>query len=101
MVPRFLVACLVLATLGDACRADIPALMTGKGRKILFLGDSNTFAGLYIAYVEGYLRTRYPAEDWDLINLGLPSEALSGLSEPDHPYPRPDVHERIDRALAR
>ena len=37
----------------------------------------------------------------ELINLGLPSETLSGLSEPDHPFPRPNVHERLDRALAK
>ena len=32
----------------------------------------------------------------DIVNLGLGSETVSGLSEPDHPYPRPDLHERID-----
>ncbi len=37
----------------------------------------------------------------ELINLGLPSETCSGLSEPEHPFPRPNVHERIDRALAK
>lgn len=36
----------------------------------------------------------------ELINAGLPSENCTGLSEPDHPFPRPDVHERLDRALA-
>ena len=35
----------------------------------------------------------------ELINLGLPSETCSGLSEPDHPFPRPNVHERLDRVL--
>lgn len=35
-----------------------------------------------------------------LINLGLPSETCTGLSEPDHPFPRPNVHDRIDDALA-
>lgn len=34
------------------------------------------------------------------VNAGLPSETCTGLSEPDHPFPRPDVHERLDRALA-
>ena len=37
----------------------------------------------------------------ELINLGLPSETCSGLSEPDHPFPRPDVHERLDRVLTK
>ena len=94
--------CLITAALlASPCQADLQDLMKAKGRKILFLGDSNTYAGLYIAYVEGYLRTRFPEEPWELINLGLPSETVSGLSEQDHPYPRPDVHERVDRALAK
>ncbi len=100
-MPRVILALVVASLAAAPCRADLADLMKAKGRKILFLGDSNTFAGLYIAYVEGYLRTRFPAEDWELINLGLPSETLSGLSEADHPYPRPDVHERVDRALTK
>lgn len=68
-------------------------------RRIVFLGDSNTFAGTFIAFLDAHLRTRYPDRTYELINLGLPSETVSGLSEPDHPYPRPDIHTRLDRAL--
>ncbi len=82
-------------------RAGWDDVIRDKRHKIVFLGDSNTYAGHYIAYLDGFLRTRYPSELWELINLGLPSETLSGLSEADHPYPRPDVHERIDRVLAK
>lgn len=71
------------------------------GQRIVFLGDSNTFAGTWIAYIDAYLMTRFPDKKFELINLGLPSETVSGLSEPDHPYPRPDVHDRLDRALAK
>ncbi len=71
------------------------------GERILFLGDSITNAGMYVEYVDAYLRTRFPEKRFELLNLGLPSETVSGLSEPDHPYPRPNVHERLDRALAR
>lgn len=70
-------------------------------RRVLLLGDSITAAGLYTAYLEGYFATRYPEREIEFINLGLPSETISGLSEPSHPWPRPDVHERLDRALAR
>ena len=35
----------------------------------------------------------------ELINLGLSSETASGLSEPDHPFPRPCIHDRIDKIL--
>lgn len=69
------------------------------GQRVVFLGDSNTFAGKFIAYLDAYLCTRFPDKRFELINLGLPSETASGLSEPDHPYPRPNVHDRIDRAL--
>jgi lysophospholipase L1-like esterase len=71
------------------------------GQRVVFLGDSNTFAGTYAAYLDAYLITRFPDKKFELINLGLPSETVSGLSEPDHPYPRPDVHERLDRILAK
>ena len=35
---------------------------------------------------------------------GLPSETVSGLTEPNHAggaFPRPDLHERLDRALTK
>ena len=74
------------------------------GRRVLFLGDSITHAGEWIEFVEAYLRLQSPAESYDFINLGLPSETISGLSEPGHAggsFPRPDLHERLDRALAK
>jgi len=71
------------------------------GDRVLFLGDSITHAGHYVSIVEATLRAAHPGTIPDLINLGLPSETCSGLSEPDHPWPRPDVHERLDRALAK
>ena len=70
-----------------------------KANRVLVLGDSITAAGLYTAYLEGYFATHYPDRALEFINLGLPSETVSGLSEPSHPWPRPNVHERLDRAL--
>jgi lysophospholipase L1-like esterase len=93
-------AILSLAMLGRPAHADEQFLLK-DGQRVVFLGDSNTFAGLYIAYLDGYLRTRFPDKRFELINLGLPSETASGLSEPDHPYPRPDVHTRVEQALAK
>lgn len=69
------------------------------GSRILFLGDSITQAGLYTRYLEAYLLTRFPERRYELINLGLSSETVSGLSEPDHPFPRPNLHDRLERAL--
>jgi lysophospholipase L1-like esterase len=69
--------------------------------RVVFLGDSNTFAGRFIAYLDAHVRLVHPDRAVDLINLGLPSETVSGLSEPDHPYPRPNVHDRLAAALAK
>lgn len=72
-----------------------------KAKRILFLGDSITHAGRYVAWIETQLRLQGVEPLPEIINLGLSSETCSGLSEPDHPFPRPDVHERLDRALAK
>jgi len=69
------------------------------GSRVLFLGDSNTFAGRFIAYLEAHAKAHYPERKIEWMNLGLPSETISGLSEPDHPYPRPDIHTRLAEAL--
>lgn len=70
------------------------------GETVLFLGDSNTAAGHFIADLDTYFSLTFPGKkNTTLINLGLPSETITGLSERDHPFPRPDVNERLDRAL--
>ncbi len=70
-----------------------------QAKRILFLGDSITNAGFYVADIETQLRLQGIVQRPEFINIGLPSETCTGLSEPDHPFPRPDVHERLDRAL--
>jgi lysophospholipase L1-like esterase len=72
-----------------------------KAKRILFLGDSITHAGHYVAWIETQLRLQGVDPLPEIIGIGLSSETCSGLSEPDHPFPRPDVHERLDRALAK
>ncbi len=69
-------------------------------KRIVFLGDSITHNGTYIAHMNMYFFQHVADKKLDFINLGVSSETASGLSEPDHPFPRPCVHERIDRALA-
>jgi lysophospholipase L1-like esterase/photosystem II stability/assembly factor-like uncharacterized protein len=67
----------------------------------LFLGDSNTYAGDYVAMFEAGVRLS-SHEPLTFLNLGLPSETVSGLSEPGHAggsFPRPDLHERLERVL--
>jgi len=74
-------------------------LLLRNGDRVVFLGDSITNSGGFVQYIDAYLRTRFPDRHVELINLGLSSETVTGLSEPDHPFPRPDLHERIARAL--
>ena len=48
--------------------------------------------------------TQHSDRKFKVINCGLPSETVSGLSEPDHAggkFPRPDLHERLGRVLAK
>jgi lysophospholipase L1-like esterase len=74
-----------------------------KVHRILFLGNSITYDGKYIVDMETYFVTHYPKKHWEFINVGLPSETVSGLSEPGHAdgkFPRPDLHERLARVLA-
>ena len=64
--------------------------------RIVFLGDSITYSGQYVEYIEAYLRTSQPKHRYEFLDLGLPSETVSGLSEPGHAgeaFPRPDLHE--------
>jgi lysophospholipase L1-like esterase len=71
-------------------------------RRIVFLGDSITYAGQYVAYVETFLRLDHPTLRTEFLDLGLPSETVSGLSEPGHAggqFPRPGLHERLARVL--
>jgi len=74
-----------------------------KVHRILFLGNSITYDGKYIVDIETYFIMHYPKRHWEFINVGLPSETVAGLSEPNHAggkFPRPDLHERLARVLA-
>jgi lysophospholipase L1-like esterase len=81
-----------------------PAQTLRAAKRIVFLGDSITYAGQYIEDVETVLRIKEPGLRAELLNLGLPSETVSGLSEPGHAngeFPRPALGERLDRVLSR
>ena len=67
--------------------------------KILFLGDSITDNGKYISYIQSYLLMHQPESRIQIYNLGLTCETVCGLTEPGHPFPRPNVQDRLDRAL--
>ncbi|MFN9715483.1 MAG: SGNH/GDSL hydrolase family protein [Planctomycetota bacterium] len=79
-------------------RAQLPATV----KRILFVGDSITYSGGYIASLEAAWIVQHPEQPIEFLNLGLPSETVSGLSEPGHAggaFPRPDLHERLQRVL--
>src|SRR6266481_3240244 len=89
--------------LGDQSgTAEKRAALPAKVKRVLFLGNSITYSGGYVALVEAYFVTRYPGGTIEFSNVGLPSETVSGLSEEGHAggqFPRPDLHERLGRVL--
>ncbi len=81
----------------------LPAALAAA-KRVVFLGDSITHAGTYVDFIETVIRTRTPSWKGEIIDLGLSSETVSGLSELGHAggkFPRPDLHERLARILAR
>ena len=72
--------------------------------RLLFLGDSITYAGGYVDALDAALFLHAPHQHYQLLNVGLPSETVSGLTEPNHAggaFPRPDLHERLKRVLSK
>ena len=66
------------------------------------MGDSITQGGAYVEFIDAALRAQHPETKIEIIPLGLSSETVSGLSEDGHAggkFPRPDLHERLDRVL--
>jgi lysophospholipase L1-like esterase len=71
-----------------------------SARRIVFLGDSITHDGRWVADLAAWMESKGLTAE--LIDVGLSSETVSGLSEDGHAngrFPRPDVAERIDRVL--
>ncbi|MEP6755689.1 MAG: SGNH/GDSL hydrolase family protein [Chthonomonadales bacterium] len=93
-----LIACTLRAS-----SSTLPELAQLKGvKRILVLGDSITYGGGYVDVLDEFLARHYPEKRYEVINLGLPSETVSGLSEAGHAggaFPRPCLAERLDRAL--
>jgi lysophospholipase L1-like esterase len=99
MLPVLLL-CFMLAGVG-ARAASLPGLK--NVHRLLFLGDSITYAGLYVNDIHAYVVSQDPDSPVVFLNLGLSSETVSGLTEPGHAggkFPRPDLHERLARILA-
>ena len=56
---RTLITALAMAAVVPAARPRTSS-SSPTGQRIVFLGDSNTFAGHYVAYLDAYLFTRFP-----------------------------------------
>ncbi|MCC7376709.1 MAG: hypothetical protein IT581_18765 [Verrucomicrobiales bacterium] len=85
-----------------AVPASSAASSLAEAKRVVFVGDSITYAGEYIEFVETWIRLHRPESSVEILNVGLPSETVSGLSEPGHAggtFPRPDLHERLGRIL--
>ena len=80
---------------------DLPQLVR-QAERIVFLGDSITYGGKYVVYFDVWLAAQRPENPATVINVGLPSETVSGLSEPGHAggrFPRPDLAKRLDAVM--
>ena len=92
-----LCSCVAALIFSTAVHAQLPDV-----KRIVFVGDSITHAGGYVSSLEAAILVQHPQRHMELINVGLPSETVSGLSEPGHAggqFPRPDLHERLQRVL--
>lgn len=72
--------------------------------RVLILGDSITYDGRWTTRVESALRRTPAYANAEILNLGLPSETVNGLSEPGHArgvFPRPCLHDRLPSILRR
>ena len=97
------VLCGLLSLSSLAAAAEPSVFDTIKSsRRIVFLGDSITASGQYIAYFDAWLLSQPLLPRPTIIDCGLPSETISGLSEEGHAggqFPRPDLFERLERVL--
>jgi len=95
-------AILFLALTAFICPAQNALPGLEKFHRVVFIGDSITYAGSYIDDIEAYVLTRDTNSSITFLNLGQSSETVSGLSEPGHAggkYTRPDLHTRIAAVL--
>jgi lysophospholipase L1-like esterase len=80
-----------------------PLELLKQSRRVVFLGDSITAAGRYVALLDAWMMSQRWERAPQMIDAGLPSETVSGLSEEGHAggkFPRPDLAERLERVLA-
>lgn len=65
-------------------------------KKVLFMGDSITDFGRHVAIIDAYLILNNQYGKYLIDNIGLSSENVCGLTEVEHPFPRPNINDRVD-----
>ena len=83
-----------------ATPAATPLELVRNAKRIVVLGDSITYGGRWVALFSAWLESQGITAE--VIDVGLSSETVSGLSEEGHAngtFPRPDLAERLDRVL--
>src|SRR5215471_1702701 len=78
-----------------SAKAVLPGSLLAGAHRVVFLGDSITHSGQYVDDISMVVRHLAGEDAFEFINLGLPSETVSGLSEPGHAhdsFPRPNLH---------
>ena len=96
-VPLAALACLLPAAAADT---ESPGDLVRAAKRIAVLGDSITQDGRWVAEVAAWMEERGLTAD--VINVGLSSETVSGLTEVLHAggkFPRPDLFDRLDSVL--
>jgi lysophospholipase L1-like esterase len=95
--PLLAIACIMPATATETAQ---PGDLVRSAKRIAVLGDSITQDGRWVADLAAWMEEQgLPA---DVINVGLSSETVSGLTEVGHAggkFPRPDLFDRLDRVL--
>ncbi|MFD0798896.1 GDSL-type esterase/lipase family protein [Maribacter chungangensis] len=79
---------------------DADKILLKKGQTIACLGDSITATpNGYVQMLQDYVDTNHPDLELTFLNWGKSSETITGLTEKEHPGPRPYLFERLDGLL--
>ena len=73
-----------------ALSTTVAAAGLPEAKRVVFLGDSITHSGQYIAFLETVLLANTD-KLYEILDLGLSSETVSGLSEEGHEIGRAHV----------
>lgn len=80
---------------------DRKSFLLKKDQVIACIGDSVTYGGGngYVEILQSIADEKYPELNLKFLNWGKSSETITGLTEENHPGPRPYLFERLDELL--